>query len=60
MGRYPRAVRDAQVKCIECNAPVVETVDGNYACVNCGAEPLVGRSDASPSAPEDTASAADD
>ncbi|WP_167599449.1 hypothetical protein [Halorussus marinus] len=40
MGRYPRQVRDARLKCIECNAPVVETVEGNYACVDCGAEPV--------------------
>ncbi|WP_435177053.1 hypothetical protein [Halorussus sp. AFM4] len=60
MGRYPREVRDAQLKCIECNAPVVETVEGSYACVNCGSEPLRSRSDATPAAAEDAASPADD
>lgn len=34
--RYPRPVRDARVKCILCNAPVAETVDGRYVCVECG------------------------
>ncbi|NEU55395.1 hypothetical protein [Halorussus sp. MSC15.2] len=60
MGRYPRQVRDAQVKCIDCNAPVVETIEGNYACVNCGSEPLSARSEAPPSGREDAASPADD
>lgn len=36
MGRYPRAARGAAVKCIGCNAPAVETVDGDYVCVDCG------------------------
>lgn len=55
MGRYPRAVRDARLKCIECNAPVVETVDGSYACVDCGSEPLSVRSGSSASVPGGTA-----
>jgi predicted RNA-binding Zn-ribbon protein involved in translation (DUF1610 family) len=59
MGRYPRQVRDAKLKCIECNAPVVKTVDDSYACVNCGSEPLSRRSD-SPTAATDAASVADD
>ncbi|WP_225741210.1 hypothetical protein [Halorussus halophilus] len=33
------------MKCIECNAPVVETVDGEYACVSCGNAPLSARSE---------------
>ncbi len=45
MGRYPRKSRAARVKCIECNAPVVETVDGEYACVSCGNAPLSARSE---------------
>jgi Zn finger protein HypA/HybF involved in hydrogenase expression len=60
MGRYPRQVRDAKLKCIECNAPVVTTVDDSYACVNCGSEPLSVRSDSPTSALDDAASVADD
>ena len=60
MGRYPRQVRDARLKCIECNAPVVETVEGSYACVDCGAEPVSARSDPPATAPEDAAPTADD
>lgn len=40
MGRYPRQVRDAKVKCIDCNAPVAETLHGRYVCVDCGEQPL--------------------
>lgn len=40
MGRYPREARDAQVKCIDCNAPVVTTVDGRHVCVDCGESPI--------------------
>ena len=36
MARYPRAVRDAKIKCLECNAPVVETIDERLVCVDCG------------------------
>lgn len=36
MSRYPRPVRNAALKCIPCNAPIVETTDGEYACVDCG------------------------
>lgn len=36
MGRYPRAAREAAVKCISCNAPAVGTVSGDYVCVECG------------------------
>jgi len=40
MGRYPKSVRDSAIKCISCNAPVAETVDGRYVCVDCGEEPI--------------------
>ncbi|PSQ49332.1 hypothetical protein BRD15_03625 [Halobacteriales archaeon SW_6_65_15] len=60
MRRYPRQVRDARLKCIECNAPVVETVEGSYACVDCGSEPVSPRSDSIATASEDTATPADD
>lgn len=40
MGRYPRSARRARLKCIDCNAPVVETVDGEYVCVDCGESPI--------------------
>lgn len=40
MSRYPRAARNARLKCIGCNAPVVETVDGGYVCVDCGQSPI--------------------
>ncbi|WP_255475232.1 hypothetical protein [Halapricum sp. CBA1109] len=36
MSRYPRAVRDSRIKCIDCNAPAVETTDRQYVCVECG------------------------
>ena len=36
MARYPRAARDAKIKCLECNAPVVETIDERFVCVDCG------------------------
>ena len=36
MGRYPREVRNAKLKCISCNAPATETVSGEYLCVKCG------------------------
>ncbi|UPW01566.1 hypothetical protein M0R88_05545 [Halorussus gelatinilyticus] len=60
MGRYPREARDARLKCIECNAPVVETVEGSYACVDCGAAPISARSSATASAADDARSPADD
>lgn len=40
MSRYPRSSRSASIKCIDCNAPVVETVDGTFACVGCGDSPI--------------------
>lgn len=43
MGRYPRTVRAAVVKCIGCNAPVVITVEGQYVCVECGESPIKSR-----------------
>ena len=61
MGRYPREARDARMKCIECNAPVVETVEGSYACVSCGSSPISARSNSSgPPATDDAATLADD
>lgn len=36
MGRYPESARKSAVKCVPCNAPVVETVDGEHVCVDCG------------------------
>ena len=47
MARYPRPVRDARIKCIACNAPVVETVDDGYHCVDCGGSPVTSHSEAS-------------
>jgi predicted RNA-binding Zn-ribbon protein involved in translation (DUF1610 family) len=40
MSRYPRSVRSAHLKCIPCNAPVVETIDGGFHCVDCGGSPI--------------------
>lgn len=40
MGRYPRAARNARVKCVGCNAPAVETNDGHLVCVECGSRPV--------------------
>lgn len=40
MSRYPRSVRDAKLKCIPCNAPVVETTSNQFVCVGCGNEPI--------------------
>ena len=40
MARYPRAARSARIKCVPCNAPVVEIIDGGYACVDCGDSPI--------------------
>lgn len=36
MARYPRGARSARVKCIQCNAPGVETTDDVFVCVECG------------------------
>lgn len=43
MTRYPRSARSARIKCIACNAPVVETVGNSYVCVDCGNSPVVSR-----------------
>ena len=44
MSRYPRSVRSSRVKCIGCNAPTSETIDGAYVCVECG-EVVIGAQD---------------
>lgn len=38
MSRFPRAARNARIKCLPCNAPATETVDGKYVCVSCGVQ----------------------
>ncbi|WP_336344914.1 hypothetical protein [Halalkalicoccus ordinarius] len=48
MSRYPREARSARIKCIDCNAPVTRTTDGQYVCVECGGSPLERRTDAPP------------
>lgn len=40
MSRYPRTARNARMKCISCNAPVVETNDERFVCVDCGRSPV--------------------
>jgi len=40
MGDYAKPSRAAKIKCIECNSPVVLTVDEEYICVNCGETPI--------------------
>ena len=40
MGRYPRNTRNARLKCIDCNAPVVKTTDAEFVCVDCGTAPV--------------------
>jgi len=40
MGRYPKAARAATIKCIDCNSPVVTTVEKTYVCVECGESPV--------------------
>lgn len=40
MSRYPREARNARLKCVSCNAPVVKTADRDYVCVDCGDEPI--------------------
>ena len=47
MGRYPKSVRDAAIKCVACNAPVAKTVSGAYACVDCGESPISAQADLS-------------
>lgn len=46
MSRYPRRVRAAAIKCIPCNAPVVQTTEDEYVCVKCGISPVRARVDA--------------
>lgn len=36
MKRYPESAMRAALKCIPCNAPIVETTDGRYVCIECG------------------------
>lgn len=36
MSQYPREARSAEIKCVECHAPV----DGEFVCVDCGAPPI--------------------
>jgi len=40
MSRYPRNARNSQLKCIDCNAPVVKTTDAEFICVDCGTAPV--------------------
>jgi hypothetical protein len=40
MATYHRRAREARVKCLPCNAPVTETMDGDYVCVECGRSPF--------------------
>lgn len=40
MNEYSREARVAVVKCIDCNAPVVRTIDGAFVCVDCGDSPI--------------------
>jgi DNA-directed RNA polymerase subunit RPC12/RpoP len=40
MASYPQRARNSRIKCIACNAPVVETVDQGYVCVDCGRSPV--------------------
>ncbi|UPV98946.1 hypothetical protein M0R88_10440 [Halorussus gelatinilyticus] len=55
MARYPRTARDAALKCISCNAPVIQTVDDRYVCVECGESPITPTSvaDTTPTAADD-------
>ena len=38
MTRYPKAARSAHIKCI--NTSVTETIEGEYARVECGDRPI--------------------
>jgi glycosyltransferase involved in cell wall biosynthesis/predicted RNA-binding Zn-ribbon protein involved in translation (DUF1610 family) len=40
MSRYPRSARNAALKCIPCGAPLVETTDERFVCVECGETPV--------------------
>lgn len=48
MSRYPRAARNAALKCVPCGAPLVRTNDDRYVCVECGNVPIKGRSRSRP------------
>lgn len=50
MRRYPKSARSARLKCIDCNAPVVETVDDAFVCVECGEAPIESTADRTPTA----------
>lgn len=45
MSRYPEEARQAVIKCIGCNAPVVKTVEGSFVCVECGESPILSHED---------------
>ena len=53
MSRYPRTARNATIKCIPCNAPVVETIDDDYVCVECGDSPITERTPTTAAASDD-------
>lgn len=40
MRRVHRNAREARTKCIDCNKPVVRTVDGAFVCIQCGGSPI--------------------
>jgi len=44
MSRYPRPIRSSRLKCLSCNAPAAETIDGTYVCVECG-DAIIGAQD---------------
>lgn len=48
MTRYPRAARNAALKCVPCGAPLVRTTDDRYVCVECGETPIESRSRSRP------------
>jgi Zn finger protein HypA/HybF involved in hydrogenase expression len=40
MRRVHRNAREARLKCIDCNKPLVRTVAGAFACIECGESPI--------------------
>jgi predicted RNA-binding Zn-ribbon protein involved in translation (DUF1610 family) len=44
--RHPPPARSARIRCIECKAPVVRTVDDRFVCVDCGHSPIVAEDEA--------------
>jgi predicted RNA-binding Zn-ribbon protein involved in translation (DUF1610 family) len=46
MPRHPRLVRSARIRCIDCEGPVVRTVDDRFVCVDCGHSPIVAEDEA--------------